>query len=119
MLPFVFKKREELKAVVDYLGSRITGTEFVDVLNESVRIGNRTGRIRIVHIPYTRRSGQALRREEMRENVVRFLLKKRLVSTGVIDEIKEFGLRSEAANLESPRSFEKRCERMGKQAVNY
>ena len=60
MLPYLFKKKDEVKAVIDYLDSRITGSNFVEVLNESVRIGNRVGKIRIVDMPYTREEGQAI-----------------------------------------------------------
>jgi len=118
MLPFVFKKREELKAVVDYLESRITGTQFADVLNESVRIGNRTGRIRIVDIPYTRIEGQRLRKEEMRENIVRFLAQKRTITTGLVDQIRESALVSGAGDQELLRSFQKQCHRVGSRMVN-
>ena len=65
MLPFLSKKKAEAKAVIDYLENRIRGTQFAEGLNESVRIGNRTGSIMAVDIPYTRREGQTFRRRKL------------------------------------------------------
>jgi hypothetical protein len=118
MLPFVFKKREELKAIVDYLESRITGTQFAGVLSDSVRIGNRTGRIRIVDIPYTRRDGQRLRKEEMRENIVRCLAQKRATTTGVVDQIGESVMRDGAINRKLIKGFHKQCKSVASRMVN-
>ncbi len=53
----LYKKRKELIRAVDYLEDRITGTQFIESLNESVRLGNRTGKIRRVDIPYTYSEG--------------------------------------------------------------
>jgi hypothetical protein len=69
MRPYLHKKREEIVAIIDYLESRITATRVVEVFNESVRKGNRTGKISPVDIPYTRKEGQLLRRAEMVENI--------------------------------------------------
>lgn len=46
MIPFSFKKKEELRIVGDYYEDRITGTEAIGKINEAVRRGVRIGDIR-------------------------------------------------------------------------
>jgi hypothetical protein len=46
MLPYVFKKRTELIAVIDYMEGQSTGQVFVQIMNHQVQIGERTGKIR-------------------------------------------------------------------------
>ena len=46
MLQYSAKKRIELKAVLDYYDDRITGDQFVDVMNKLVAAGERTGKYR-------------------------------------------------------------------------
>jgi len=71
MWPHCSKKRLEVKAAVDYLDDRITGTEFVQVLNDSVTSGNRTGKFRLVDIPYVRTQGQLKSQMEQAERTKR------------------------------------------------
>jgi hypothetical protein len=53
MLPYVFKKRTELKGgVLDYLEDRITGDELIALVNNEVAIGSKTGKIKqSTHLP--------------------------------------------------------------------
>jgi hypothetical protein len=46
VLPYLSKKRIELKAVSDYYNDRITGDEFVEIMNRLVLLGGRTGKHR-------------------------------------------------------------------------
>jgi len=46
MLPYTAKKKIELKAVLDYYGDRITGDQFVEIMNRLVLAGERTGKDR-------------------------------------------------------------------------
>lgn len=46
MLPYAAKKQVELKAVLDYYDDRITGDQFVEVMNKLVLAGERTGKNR-------------------------------------------------------------------------
>ena len=46
MLPYSAKKRVELKAVLDYYEDKITGDQFVALMNRMVLIGERTGKDR-------------------------------------------------------------------------
>jgi hypothetical protein len=46
MLPHLSKKRIEVKAVLDYYDDRITGDQFVDIMNRLVLAGERTGKHR-------------------------------------------------------------------------
>jgi hypothetical protein len=73
MWPYCSKKREEVKAVLDYLDNKITGSQLIEVFNQSVRIGNRTGIIRVADMPYTREQGQALRKEKRTEHALRMI----------------------------------------------
>lgn len=46
MLPYLSKKGVELKAASDYYHDRITGDEFVEIMNRLVLLGERTGKHR-------------------------------------------------------------------------
>ncbi len=61
MLPYAFKKKAELKAVVDYLEDKITGDEFVARVNDEVGIGNKVGKLRTSKLPFTRSEGVKLK----------------------------------------------------------
>lgn len=56
------KKRQELQAVMDYYSNRITGDEFVGLMNEFVSNGERTGKIKEGGPPFTRAQGRELSR---------------------------------------------------------
>ena len=43
MLPYLSKKRIELKAVLDHYGDRITGDQFVEIMNRLVLAGSELG----------------------------------------------------------------------------
>jgi len=98
MLPHLFKKREEIKAIVDYLESRITASQMVEVFNESVRIGNRVGRIRILDIPYTRKEGQALGKAAVSEQSKRLCIKNRILSDEAVEQIRQAIISGTASN---------------------
>jgi hypothetical protein len=46
MEPYCFKKREELRILVDYYESKISGTQAILLINDAVHNGVRLGRIR-------------------------------------------------------------------------
>ena len=52
MLPFVFKKRLELKTLIDYYNDLITGSQVIEIFNSEVTSGKRVGKIREGRIPY-------------------------------------------------------------------
>jgi hypothetical protein len=60
----------------------------VEVFNESVRKGNRTGIIRFVDIPYTRRDGQTLRKIENAEQARQMGMRSETQTREVIQLIK-------------------------------
>ncbi|MDV3278532.1 MAG: hypothetical protein LYZ69_08760 [Nitrososphaerales archaeon] len=53
------KKKDEIGIMVQYFDGKITGTGVAMFLNEEVRIGKRTGKIRQFHVPYTYHQGKA------------------------------------------------------------
>ena len=57
LLPHVFKKARDLRALLDYLENRITGIEAISRLNYLVVRGTRRGRMRFVNLPYTYHEG--------------------------------------------------------------
>ena len=48
LVPYCFKKRQELQILVDYYENRITGSEGVSRINAMVRLNVRLGRVRTV-----------------------------------------------------------------------
>ena len=92
------KKKIEVKAMVDYLESTITGTEFVQALNESVKSGNRTGKIRVVDIPYTREQGQTLSKKEHAEHTKRMGEANQILTDDELEEIRLSIISGEATN---------------------
>ncbi len=96
MLPYLFKKKDEVKAVIDYLDSRITGSNFVEVLNESVRIGNRVGKIRIVDMPYTREEGQAIWEKKRTEHAREMIKANTILTEDLINQIRRSLISGEA-----------------------
>jgi hypothetical protein len=105
MWPYCSKKREEVKAVLDYLDNKITGSQLIEVFNQSVRIGNRTGIIRVADMPYTREQGQALRKEKRTEHALRMITVNTILNTDLIDRIRESLLSGEATNAELSRRY--------------
>jgi hypothetical protein len=99
MRPYLHKKIEEIVAIIDYLDSRITATQLVEVFNESVRKGNRTGKINHLDIPYTRKEGGALRKAEMKENIASSRAKDTIITTDIVERIRE-AISSNAAGEE-------------------
>lgn len=71
MLPYLNKKREDVKVMLDYLDNRITGEEAIERLNDLVIQGRRSGKITQVHMPYTlsegRRHNEILGAERLRD----------------------------------------------------
>ena len=68
-----FKKRQELEWVLQYFGDRLTGTAFIERLNDEVRCGNRTGKIRHFEIPYLHSDGS-------RQRYLRIAAKRRVLT---------------------------------------
>lgn len=52
MLPFLDKKQTQVWAAIEYLESRITGNQFVRVLNAEVRAKRRSSPIISAHLPF-------------------------------------------------------------------
>ena len=57
MLPFAYKKWYDLQTAIQYLENRITGSEAMNRLNESVKARSRSAPIRHVHMPFFRNEG--------------------------------------------------------------
>jgi hypothetical protein len=57
MLPFLYKKRTEARATVDYLSDNITGNDLQRVLKAAVRRGDRERLGPFVDIPWSRSEG--------------------------------------------------------------
>jgi len=67
---FSFKKKAELRLVIDYYEDRINGTEAIEGFNASVRMGVRTGKIRALQVPLKYKEGKreiAVRRGRRRQ----------------------------------------------------
>ena len=58
MVPFCFKKNEELKVLIDYYEDDITGTEAISSINEMVRRKIRLGAVRTVGVLPTYSEGK-------------------------------------------------------------
>jgi hypothetical protein len=71
MLPFLSKKADEVKAILDYFDNKITGNQLAEAFNEKVKQGSRTGKIRVLDVPYTRAEGQRLGKEARRRGITR------------------------------------------------
>jgi hypothetical protein len=56
-----FKKRKELEWALQYFDDRLTGTAFIEKLNDNVSCGNRTGKIRHVDVPFLHSEGSKQR----------------------------------------------------------
>jgi intein/homing endonuclease len=71
MLPYSTKKQMELSGVLSYLNSQISGAQFVELMNDQVRKGQRTRKIRPGGPPYTKgdaaRIGRAIGVKHMLE----------------------------------------------------
>jgi len=57
MLPFLYKKRKEAKAVLDYLSDKVTANELQKILRAAVRRGDRERVGPFVDMPWTRSEG--------------------------------------------------------------
>lgn len=77
MLPHLYKKANEARAVINYYGGRITGNDLVAIFRSEVEAGRRERRNHSVKIdvPYTYPKGDSLmaarRRERIREGIAR------------------------------------------------
>jgi len=105
MLPYLFKKREEVGAMVDYLDNRITANQMVEVFNESVRIGNRVGKIKTVDIPYTRKEGQVLGKEAVSEHSKKLCVTNRILSDEALEQIRQAIISGTASNGELAKKY--------------
>jgi len=81
MLPHLYKKAKEARAVAYYYGGRITGNELVAVFRREVTEKRRERRNHTVRInvPYTFPQGDALMRERRRERIREAIEKNRPV----------------------------------------
>ncbi len=86
-------------------GIREEGSDFIEVLNESVRIGNRVGKTRVVDMPYTRVEGQALREKERTEHAYEMIRANTILTPNLIDEIRASLVSGEATNGELARKY--------------
>jgi hypothetical protein len=91
LVRFSFKKKEELRGVIDYLENGITGNELIEIFNMAVRSGTRVGIIREVSLPYTRSEGLRLAR---RLGARRSGLSRRVLTEAQVAEIKRRRLES-------------------------
>jgi len=105
MLPHSFKKREELKAILDYFDNRITGTQLIEVINRSVEEGNRTGRIGKADIPFTREEGQPLDKAEKAEHAREMGMKNQVLSGEVLERIRSDYIAGVATNRELAKKY--------------
>jgi len=53
----IYKKRAELKLVLDYYSDKITAQDALKALNREVQLGIRVGKLRDTDMPYTRSQG--------------------------------------------------------------
>jgi len=87
MLPFVVKKREDLRIAIDYLEGRIKGNEAIIKFNNEIRAGRRRGKFRHANLPFTRQEGLGLSQlENARKARAAYAVD---VSPGVQDQIKK------------------------------
>lgn len=56
-MPYLDKKEGQVRAAIEYLENRITGEALVEALNNAVETGRRSGKIRNVLMPWTKREG--------------------------------------------------------------
>ena len=79
ILPFTFKKRVELRVVVDYYRDRISGNEAIALMNEQIEKGIRSANLLSVSLPLTHT--KAVKRARRRFNL----------TDAQVDEIQEKG----------------------------
>jgi len=53
----IFKKKRELRLLLDYYSDRVSGTEVLEGFNSEVLLGVRVGKIRRTEMPYTHSEG--------------------------------------------------------------
>ncbi len=63
MHPFLRVKRVQSRATLDYLKDKITGDDFVRIINDEIRTGRRAGKVRYINQPFTRSEGIRSARE--------------------------------------------------------
>lgn len=62
IVPWSFKKREELQVAIEYYRNMITGNAAAKVMNDQVLGGRRSGRLIEVNLPFTHEEGTRLAR---------------------------------------------------------
>jgi hypothetical protein len=62
MLPFLDKKWSQVNAAVSYLEDRITGDDFIKVLNEAVLAKRRSSSVIVAQMPYRKLQGRVMRK---------------------------------------------------------
>jgi len=78
MLPFLDKKWSQVNAAIDYMENRITGNQFIKVLNEAVRARRRSSSIRTLNLPYTKEQALQFARTSARLGIGRVLTEDQL-----------------------------------------
>jgi hypothetical protein len=58
LLPFVFKKWNELRILLDYYSDQITGNEAIERINAEVSSGSRSGYLHNANLPLVRSKGK-------------------------------------------------------------
>ena len=106
MLPHLYKKRKEVKVMLDYLDNRITGTRLAEVFNESVIAGNRTGRTRTVDVPYTRQEGKATSKKELTAHAKMMGLENQKLSNEIFERIRMDIISGTATNGELAKRYD-------------
>jgi hypothetical protein len=63
MLPHLDKKWSQVKGGIEYLENRITGDEFIRILNEAIRTKKRSSNLVTRSMPYTKKQGKRMRED--------------------------------------------------------
>jgi hypothetical protein len=71
MLPYLFKKANEARAVIDYYEGRITGNKLFSLLEREVKAGRRKKRNHTARasVPYTFPDGDAIMKKRRKEKI--------------------------------------------------
>ena len=60
MLPYVDKKRDQVRNAIAYLENTVTGEELIENFNQAVKLGTRSGKIRQAKMAWTKQQGVRL-----------------------------------------------------------
>jgi hypothetical protein len=105
MLPYTFKKRRELQAILDYFDNGITGNQLIEAMNKSVKDGNRVGKIRKADIPFTREEGRRLDKTEKMMRAREMIAKNQKLSNQTLERIRAGIISGEYTNGELAKKY--------------